>query len=289
VLQTSSSQWRKLGIIAGTGELPVLIAQACAAEGREFHISRLGAGTNRALDAFGGDYFEVGELGRRFDALKAAGCDAVTMVGNIARPDFKSLKVDQKGAMLLPKIIMAARRGDDALLSVIIEELEHAGFMVVGAQAVAGQLLAPLGLFAGPALNDSTMADIKKAATVAAAIGALDIGQGCVVCNGLVLAVEAQEGTDEMLRRVAELPARLRGSETTRLGALAKRPKPKQELRVDLPTIGLATVEGAAKAGLQAVAYQGGVSLLLQREACIEAANRLGVSLYGFSAEEAAP
>ncbi|MET0545535.1 MAG: UDP-2,3-diacylglucosamine diphosphatase LpxI [Caulobacterales bacterium] len=282
------SQWRKLGIVAGSGELPVLIAEACTAQGRSFVISRLGSNAHAALDKYGGHAFEVGEIGSRFDALKHAGVDAVTLVGNLARPDFKSLKLDARGAILLPKVVIAARRGDDALLSVIVEEFERSGFNVIGAQDIAGELLAPAGLIAGPVLDEATLDDIKKGAAVAATIGGLDIGQGCVVCSGLVLAVEAQEGTDAMLQRVAGLPARIRGSQKEPLGALVKRPKPTQELRVDLPTIGLATIEHAAQAGLRSVAFEAGVSLLLQREACIAAANRLDISLYGFSPEEVA-
>ena len=275
--------WRKLGIVAGAGELPVVLARACEAAGLPFHISRLGAGMNPALDAFGGDTFELGEIGKRLDALSAAGCDAVTMVGVLKRPDFKSLKVDGRGAMFLPKVVMAARKGDDALLTLIAGEFERSGFKVIGVHEVAGQLLAPAGLIAGPDLNSDDVADIKKAAQIAASIGALDIGQGCVVCHGLVLAVEAQEGTDAMLERVALLPANIRGDSSARAGAIAKRPKPGQELRVDLPTIGVATLERAAAAGLKAVAFQAGASLLINQTECAAAAERLGVALYGFS------
>lgn len=278
--------WRKLGIVAGAGELPLLLARACKSAGLEFHISRLGAGINPALDTLGGDTFELGEIGRRLDGLKSAGCDAVTMVGILKRPDFKSLKVDGRGALFLPKAIMAARKGDDALLTVIAGEFEREGFKVIGVQEVARQLLAPEGLIAGPALNAEDLADIRKGAQIAAAIGALDIGQGCVVCHGLVLAVEAQEGTDAMLDRVALLPANLLGGEMARAGALVKRPKPGQELRVDLPTIGIATIERAARAGLKAVAFQAGASLLINQDECAAAATRLGVSLYGFSPKD---
>lgn len=278
--------WRKLGIVAGAGELPVLLARACEAAGHAFHISRLGAGVNPALDSFGGDTFELGEIGKRLDGLSAAGCDAITMVGILARPDFKSLKMDTRGALLLPKVVMAARRGDDALLTVLVKEFESAGFKVIGVHEIAGQLLAPAGLIAGPALSAEDMADIKKGAQIAASIGALDIGQGCVVCHGLVLAVEAQEGTDAMLERVARLPARIRGGADARAGALVKRPKPGQELRVDLPTIGMATLERAASAGLKAVAFQAGASLLINQEECAAAAARLGVTLYGFAPQD---
>jgi len=278
--------WRKIGIVAGAGELPVLLAHACEAAGLSFHISRLGAGINPALDSFGGDTFELGEIGRRLDGLSAAGCDAITMVGILARPDFKSLKMDGRGALLLPKVVLAARKGDDALLTLLVKEFERSGFKVIGVQEIAQQLLAPAGHIAGPPLSDEDWADVKKGAQIAAAIGALDIGQGCVVCHGLVLAVEAQEGTDAMLERVAQLPARIRGSANQRAGALVKRPKPGQELRVDLPTIGVATLERASKAGLKAIAFQAGTSLLINQDECAAVAERLGVTLFGFSSQD---
>ncbi|HRE43700.1 MAG TPA: LpxI family protein, partial [Terricaulis sp.] len=110
------------------------------------------------------------------------------------------------------------------------------------------------------------------AAKVAAATGALDIGQGVVVCEGLVLAVEAQEGTDLMLARVAALPERLRGTQQSRRGALVKRPKPIQERRIDLPTIGMRTLEGAARAGLAGIAVEAGGALVVRRAELIAAA-----------------
>jgi DUF1009 family protein len=131
--------------------------------------------------------------------------------------------------------------------------------------------------------SDAHRRDIARAAKVAAATGALDIGQGVVVCDGLVLAVEAQEGTDQMLRRVAELPERLRGTQAARRGVLVKRPKPIQERRIDLPTIGVRTIEGAARAGLSGVAVEAGGALVVRRADVIAAADAAGLFVFGFS------
>jgi UDP-2,3-diacylglucosamine hydrolase len=112
-------------------------------------------------------------------------------------------------------------------------------------------------------------------------LGRLDIGQGAVVVDGLVLAVEAQEGTDAMLARCALLPEALRGVPGARRGVLVKWPKPIQERRVDLPTIGVRTIENAAAAGLAGVAGEAGGVLVLDREAVIAAADRLGLFVAG--------
>jgi DUF1009 family protein len=120
---------------------------------------------------------------------------------------------------------------------------------------------------------------------VAGEIGRFDIGQGVVVRGGLVLAVEAQEGTDAMLARVAGLPEALRGGEGDRGGVLVKRAKPIQEERIDLPTLGVATVEGAARAGLAGIAGEAGRTLVVDRAGVIAAADALGLFVYGLTPE----
>jgi hypothetical protein len=127
--------------------------------------------------------------------------------------------------------------------------------------------------------------DIARAMEAVIALGALDIGQGAVVCEGLVLAVEAAEGTDKMLERCAELPEPIRGTARSRRGVLVKLPKPKQEMRVDLPTIGVATVERAAAAGLAGIAIKAGAALILDEAAVIARADALGIFVAGIGDE----
>ena len=126
----------------------------------------------------------------------------------------------------------------------------------------------------------------KKACKVARAIGELDIGQGAIVCRGLVLAVEAQEGTDEMLRRVGRLPQEIRGNPSEREGVLAKMVKPGQETRVDLPTIGPETIRLAAAAGLAGIAAEGGQAFVMDKEKVIKMANEAGLFVLGLPAIE---
>jgi len=272
---------RPLGLIAGGGELPVALAEQCQAAGRPFFVVRLKGFAGAELDAYPGETVGVAELGRCFEVLRRNGCEAICLAGRVDRPDFASLKPDWRGLKALPAAIAAARQGDDALLRFLVEEFEKEGFAVEGAQDVAAGLAlgeGPLGaLTAGPA----HLADMAQALRVAAEIGRLDIGQGAVVCDGLVLAVEAQEGTDAMLARCAGLPAAIRGADGARRGVLAKRPKPIQERRVDLPTIGPATVEAAARAGLAGIAGPAGAVLVIDREEVIAAADRLGLFVVG--------
>jgi len=280
------SGWRKLGVIAGGGELPVVLAEHCAATGAPYFVARVSPYADPALERHPGTTNGLGAMGARIEAMRNAGCDAVVLIGQVPRPDFAALELDDGARAMLPALIAAASQGDDALLRALLSEHERAGLRVLGAEEVMADLLAPAGAWGAHAPNSAQMKDLRQAAKVAAAIGAFDIGQGVVSADGLVLAVEAQEGTDAMLRRVAELPPTLRGSADARRGVLVKRPKPIQERRIDLPTIGLRTIEGAAAAGLAGVAVEAGGALAVRRADIVAAADRAGLFVYGFRKDE---
>jgi len=272
---------KKLGLIAGGGGLPVEIADYCERAGRPLFVVRLKGFAGPELIPYAGAEVGVAELGKCFKALKRAGCEAVCLAGNVSRPDFAALIPDIRGLAVLPAAIAAARKGDDALLRLLVGEFEKEGFAVEGAHEVMDDLGLPAGLLGRCGPTDDQRGDAEHALTVARAIGRLDVGQAAVVCRGLVLAVEAQEGTDAMLARVAELPEALRGRPGACEGVLAKAPKPIQETRVDLPTIGLATVQAVARAGLAGIVGEAGRLLVLDREAVIELADELGVFILG--------
>ena len=272
---------RKLGLIAGGGALPVELAAHCEAAGRAFAVMRLKSFADPALARYPGADVGLGEFGKVFKALKAEGCQVVCFAGNVKRPDFAALMPDARGLKVMPGLIMAARQGDDALLRRVLDEFEKEGFEIEGAHEVVGEMTLPRGRLGRLYPADEDMADIDKALMVAREIGRLDVGQGAVVCNGLVLAVEAQEGTDAMLRRVADLPQAIRGSIERPRGVLAKAPKPIQETKVDLPTIGVATIQRAARAGLAGVVGEAGRLLVVDRDAVIAAADELGLFVLG--------
>ena len=278
---------RKLGLIAGGGTLPVEIAEHCRRSGRPLFVIRLKGFAGPELSPYAGAEVGIAELGKCFKALKRAGCEAVCLVGNVSRPDFGALIPDLRGLSVLPAAISAARRGDDALLRLMLGEFEKEGFAVEGANDVMEDLSLGPGPLGRVAPRDEDLADLHRALDVARAIGRLDVGQGAVVCRGLVLAVEAQEGTDAMLARVADLPAAIRGRPGACAGVLAKAPKPIQETRIDLPTIGPATVHAAARAGLAGIVGEAGRLLVLDRDAVIELADELGLFILGV--EPAAP
>lgn len=276
----------KLGVIAGGGELPLVLAQFCADMDRPYFVARVSPYADQALERHPGASHGLGAIGARMQALRDAGCEAVVMVGQVPRPDMRTLELDEGAHALLPVLAAAAQQGDDALLRALLQAHERAGFRVLGAEEVMRELLAAHGAWGAIAPSAGDFADMKRAARAAAAIGRLDIGQGVVACSGIVLAVEAQEGTDAMLRRVGELPAALRGAANARRGVLVKRPKPIQEMRIDLPTIGLRTIEAAAAAGLAGVAVEAGAALVVRVEDVVAAADAAGLFVYGFAAAE---
>ena len=272
-----------LGIIAGLGDLPVHVAEAATERGQGVYVIRMKGFEEPSLASYPGIIAGVAEIGKTMKALKQAGCEQVCFAGIVKRPDFQALKPDLKGISLLPKAISAAREGDDALLSFLIKTFENEGFEIIGADVAAGSLTGEAGSLTGAHPTPDQLEDLKKAASVASEMGRLDIGQGAIVANGLVLCVEAQEGTDEMLRRCAELPSQIRGTAQTRIGVLVKRPKPQQERRIDLPTIGMRTVELASEAGLAGIGFEANGALIINSAQVQARAEALGLFLYGFS------
>ena len=271
----------KLGLIAGGGALPLSVAARCEAEGRPVFVVRLAGFADPHLARYPGVDAGMAEIGRVLSALKKAGCEAVCFAGTVSRPDFKALKPDFKGMTLLPGIIAEAAKGDDALLRKILSVFEGEGYAIEGADDILGGETLPSGALGAIIPTPEQIQDLRKALHVAEKAGELDIGQGAVVCDGLVLAVEAQEGTDAMLARVAALPSDLRGSPVDRKGALGKAPKPIQDLRVDMPVMGARTIELAAAAGLSGVGGVAGKLILIDHAAIVEAADRLGLFVWG--------
>ncbi|HZZ34713.1 MAG TPA: UDP-2,3-diacylglucosamine diphosphatase LpxI [Caulobacteraceae bacterium] len=277
---------KKLGLIAGGGALPVSLAGHCDSAGRPCFVVRLKGFAGPELNRYPGADVGIAELGKGIRVLKEAGCQAICMAGHVARPDFRKLRPDLRGLAALPGVIMAARKGDDGLLRFLVREFEKEGFEVEGAHQVMGALTLAEGPLGRYAPGEAHGVDIARAMEVARAIGALDVGQGAVSCEGLVLAVEAQEGTDGMLRRIMELPEAIRGVPGRPRGVLAKACKPGQETRVDLPTIGVATLQRCARAGIAGIVGEAGRLLVLDRDRVVEVADQLGLFVFGLPPQE---
>jgi DUF1009 family protein len=271
-----------LGIIAGGGALPRVVAQSARAEGRTvFVVALAGSVTDPWVADFGHVFLSPGEPGRAIKALSGAGVKDLLLAGKLERPKFSDLKLDARGMMVLPRVIAAAAKGDDALLRTMVAIFEGEGFRVIGVQDAAPGLLAGPGPVGRLTPSAGHARDIAQGFAIVRALGALDVGQAAVVCDGLALSVEAAEGTDAMLARVSDLRAHLRGTPQARRGVVVKAPKPIQVRKTDLPVIGVETVNNAGAAGLAGIAVEAGGALILDRLAVAKAADALGLFVVG--------
>jgi DUF1009 family protein len=269
-----------LGIIAGGGELPRVLIQACHETGRPFFVLALQDTADEATVAAAGEHhawIRFGAIGKALDILHKNNVTEIVMAGRVTRPKISSIRPDMKGAKLLARISAQLLSGDNELLSSIVAFLEEEGFRVTGAEEIVHELLAPEGMVGSIYPDKRAQSDIETGARIARAIGALDVGQAAIVHNGIVLGVEAVEGTDGLIARCAALKSEEKG------GVLVKVKKPQQERRVDLPTIGVSTIEHIAQCGFSGVAVEAGASLILNRREVARRADALGVFVVGFS------
>jgi UDP-2,3-diacylglucosamine hydrolase len=272
---------RALGILAGGGRLPGQVAAAARATGRSvFLIGLEGFADPAVLAPWPHEVVRILAAGRIIAALREHGCQDLVLVGPVRRPSLLDLRPDAEGARLLARIGRAAFAGDDGLLAAVVRVFGEEGFRVIGMQEILNEALGPAGLLSKAEPDAVAMADIRRGVAVARALGEVDVGQGCVVQQGIVLAVEAAEGTDAMLSRCLALARPGRG------GVLVKLVKPGQDRRTDLPTIGPDTIRGAAAAGLRGVAFEAGGTILAERDAAVAAADAAGLFLLGLGADE---
>jgi hypothetical protein len=265
----------KLGLVAGGGGLPRQVVDSCREQGREIAVIAFDGTTDKDTVA-GVEHLwtRLGAVGKIIDWLKASGAEEIVLAGRLSRPSWSSVRPDMRGMKLLPRI-MSAGQGDDSILSVVIEELEGEGFRVVGIHDVMPSLLAAEGALGHHAPDQESTKDIDRGVIVARALGGVDVGQAVVVQQGVVLGVEAAEGTDGLIDRCAALQRKGDG------GVLVKCVKPGQERRADLPSIGPDTVRRARDAGLSGIAVGAGTTLVLDQTGTIAAADEAGMFLVG--------
>jgi UDP-2,3-diacylglucosamine hydrolase len=264
-----------LGIIAGSGGLPSRVIESCRAAGREVFVLALeGEAEREAVEAVPHAWCRIGAAAKALDLLRANAVAELVLAGGVRRPSLAALRPDWRATKLLARIGYRAL-GDDGLLSAVVKELEREGFRVVGADQLLDEAALPEGPLGRLRPDADALADIAHGMRLARAIGALDIGQAVVVQQGLVLGVEAIEGTDDLLRRCARLRRDGPG------GVLVKVEKPGQERRADRPVIGPQTVILAAEGGLRGIAAEAGATLVLDRAEVIRLADATGLFVVG--------
>jgi DUF1009 family protein len=272
-----------LGIVAGGGALPVAVAEAAMAQGRPVFIAAFEGAADLALTRFPHSWVRWGQVGKLLRILRAQGCKELVIVGGVRRPNVWRVRPDWGLMRNLPLIVSLTSGGDDRVLTRVVRFFEEQGFCVRGAHEIAPHLLAPKGPLGACKPGAQDWSDIALGFEVTKALGAFDVGQSAVVSRGYVLAMEAAEGTDAMLRRCRDLRQwGLRGAS----GVLVKRPKPGQEMRIDVPAIGPRTVQLASEAGLRGIAVASERVLLADADEMIAGAERRNLFIVGVDEDE---
>ncbi len=270
----------KIGIIAGSGELPQQLVTACLEDKRAFHVIALEDITDQiTVQDAPHDWVHIGKVGKIIKTLKKNDVTHIILAGKVGRPNPSALNLDFSGVKLLIHLQRLDSRGDDKIFSTIISYIEKHGFEVIGAEDILTNLLITEGEIGDIAPDEIAANDIAIGVEAALMIGKLDIGQAVIVQAGQILGVEGPEGTDRLVARCKEFHSEEAG------GVLVKVKKPHQDQRVDLPSIGIHTVENAYNSGLRGIAVEAGGSLVINRPAVVARANELGVFVMGINPE----
>lgn len=263
----------KLGIIAGGGDLPRMVIDACRNKSRDFHVFALeGQADAATVEGVPHDWVRLGAAGTVLKRAQDLSIRDVVMAGSVKRPSLATLRPDWKALSFLMKIGKKGL-GDDGLLRRIVEAIEAEGFTVVGPDSLLEDMTIPAGPLGRHRPDETAEADIARGCAVLRAMSAADVGQAVIVQQGMVLGVEAIEGTDALIDRCAGLRREGAG------GVLIKLPKQDQEQRADLPTIGPETVKRAIAAGLSGIAIAAGATIVIWRDETVAAADAAGLFL----------
>jgi DUF1009 family protein len=260
-----------LGIIAGNGVYPRLLADAARRTGVKKIVAA--AFTDETDDRLAAKvdevhWMRVGQLGKLISCFRAGGVANAIMAGQIAPKNLFDLRPDWKTLLLLARL---KRRNAESIFAAIGDELARAGITLLPATSFLEDCLAPTGLIAGRKLSHREEEDITFGFEIAREVSRLDIGQTVIVKNGTVLAVEGFEGTNETIKRGGALGGKN--------AVMVKVAKPDQDMRFDVPVIGVATVDVAAEAHLRVIAIEAGRTLLLEKEALMECVARSNISI----------
>jgi DUF1009 family protein len=279
---------RRIGILAGGGDLPREIAESAQRRGLPVAIVAIDGEADADFTAFPTTRVNWGQIGTMIRTLKRERVTDLVIVGRVSRPELKILRPDLGFLRHLPHIIkIVASGGDDGVLRRVVRFFEDQGLHVIGPDEAAPELVVREGPLGRAGASPSDRADAAQGLALIRALGPYDIGQSVVVSAGAIEAIEGVEGTDRMIARAAALRSAAAGAKP-RGGVLVKRSKPGQDLRVDMPAIGPATVEGIRAAGLNGIVVEAGSVIVAARAATLKAADTAGVFVEGLRDGEAA-
>jgi DUF1009 family protein len=270
--KNSSLNQNKVGIIAGGGDLPHKIVASLKQNKREFYIIAINGEAEHNFDGLPHIFCEIAQVGRILDCFHKQNVKEIVLAGKVNRPSFSSLKPDSIGVKLLASITKNKLFGDNSVLSTIVEFIEKEGFIVKGAEEYNNDFLTSKGVLTSKHPTEQDIQDIEHGKLIIQKLGALDIGQSTIIEHGLVLGVEAAEGTDELIKRCKSLKR-----EAFFSGCLIKMKKTTQDKRVDLPTIGIDTISHIYSSGFAGIAIESENTLIIDQQEVINLANNLNI------------
>jgi DUF1009 family protein len=277
----------RVAIIAGNGILPGEIYREMQKNKQNPLLIGISGEVSDDLRNIAAEVLSYGQLSKLFELLSKQDIKHAIFAGGITkRPDFTKLKLDLNTLKEVPTLVKIMMGGDNSILAKISDFFAKKGITIVGAHQVVPSLLAPHGIICGKPAKKLIMPVVEKAFKAAKAIGAIDVGQAAIAEDSRVIALEAAEGTDAMIHRVAQLRDSGRLSLTPKIGVLAKAMKPKQDMRADLPAIGPDTIDSVVGAGLSGIAIEAGRSLILDRVETIKRANTKKIFIIGVTLED---
>ncbi len=276
----------KLGLIAGSGSLPLYIAERAKANGRDIFVFGIDGTTPKDIEAFDHCWVKWGEIDKLFKKITDHNIKELVIIGGVRRPNFKNIKFDFGFIRNLPFVLSLTMGGDDEILSSIIDFIENKGIKIIGAHEIAPELTEHSGTLTTKKPTNRDLQDIEKGIRTVKLLGAMDVGQAAVVARDHVLCVEAAEGTDAMLKRAEGL--RQWGTKWLgrKFGVLVKIPKPNQEMRIDMPTIGPKTIENIVSANLAGLCIASGSVLIADKDELIELANNNSIFVISIDPEK---
>ncbi len=268
----------RLGIVAGSGDLPGRIAGVCRDTGRDHFVLAIKGHADPALFSDGAqEWIRLGEGGRGIDILHENGVRDIVFAGAVRRPSLLELRPDRRTALFFARL-GKAWIGDDSLLKALVGELEGEGFRIVAPDELMKDALAVEGVYGRHAPDGTASDDIARGFSLLRSLAAQDVGQSVVVQQGIILGIEAAEGTDALIRRCGALQRQ------GHAGILVKGHKSGQERRLDLPAVGEETVRAAIEAGLRGIAVEAERTLVFDRDRMVRAADAAGIFLVGVRA-----
>ena len=281
-MMTAPALSSTVGIVAGSGVLPFSVAELLRARGiAPFLFAIRGFCDPERVAQYPHHWVALGQVGRLTRLMRSEGCRDIVFIGGLVRPALSEIRLDWGTLRAIPAIAAALRGGDDHLLTGVSRIFERHGIRVVGIKDVAPELLMPEGSLTRRVPDAEAIADIAKARELMRAISPFDVGQGVVVIDGHMVAVEDIEGTDGLLARVTRLRAEKRIRAKPGRGVLVKMPKAQQDLRFDLPTLGPKTIEGVIAAGLAGIGTVAGHTLVAEADVMIAKADQAGLFVTG--------